>query len=211
MILKEGLKTYTIVFSSGCTSYDGKIRSGVVTLDLTGASYNQAGSVLVIRLNNFYINGNHLQGKLVAENLGSGEVKVAVSDDEGSGRASLHLSTLNDNKVTYWKTIHKRSIFEGNNDQIMLNNKYYILPYQDNINPYEGVTSDGKEYYGKITSSLLLDYSCTATGNLRYPLSGNTSLYFISGGRLNVDYGDGTCNYAASMSIAGNSRNFSLY
>lgn len=201
-------KIYTIVFPESCTSYDGKYRSGTMTVNLEGTSYNATGATITIHFNDYYINSNKFEGKITCSNLGNGLFKVIVSDEAGTGPSTLSLST---GPVSYWKTTQKRGIYMGNGDAIIINNKYHISAYDSTIPAVEGVSSDNKYYTGTINTELLLDYSCPASGNLRYPLSG--VIQFNSGSDVRtVNYGDSTaCDYGVSMSANNESTTFDLY
>ena len=200
-------KIYTIEFPEGCTSYDGKYRSGLMTVELKGTSYNASGAIVTIHFSNFFINHNQFEGKIICFNLGDGVFKVLVSDEAGTGYSTLRQAS---GEVSTWKSTHKRVIFAGDGDAIIINNKYHVSAYDSTIPALEGVTSDNKYYVGSINTELLLDYSCAAAGNLRYPLSG--AIQYNSGSDVRtVDYGDGTCDYAVSMSANSETTYLGLY
>ncbi len=201
-------KRYTINFPSQCTSYDGKARSGTMILDLTGANYNVAGATLRIRFQNFSLNGNLLQGQLLATTLDSVTYKIVVSDESGTDYASVTVAELN--LVSTWKSTHKRTIIEGRGDVNLINNKYTISSYDANIATFEGVTTDSKYYKGNPSIDLLLDYSCMATGTLRYPIAGE--IFFRTDEFIRkVNYGVGNCEYSVQMIAGGSSKDFNLY
>jgi hypothetical protein len=209
-------KTYTITFVAGCSDYDGKTRTGSIIIQLNGTSYNAAGSSLTFRFNNYYINSNNLQGKMIVNNEGNGVFKVVVSDESDVGYAVLYIAGIAKN--SQWRSTHKRTITAGNGDNIILNNKYHIEAYDVNTTPFAGWTSDTKYYTAHPTTYLLLDYSCNAAGNLRYPTYGNME-YNLEGITRNVDYGDGTgagtgdstCNYTVTMNTGDSYNSFFLY
>lgn len=200
-------KTYTINFSSSCTSYDGKERTGTMIVELSGTNYNTAGASVTIRFSNFYINGNHLEGKLVSSNLGSGVFQVLVSDEADSGFSKL---TFADGKISQWRSAQKRTIIEGNSDMNMINNKYTISAFTPNEAVFGGITSDNRHYWGTPLSDLLLDYGCIASGSLRYPIDGEIQ-FMMKGTVRKVNYGDGLCDYAVTMISGSTSKDFNLY
>ncbi|HVD97181.1 MAG TPA: hypothetical protein VNB90_03180 [Cytophagaceae bacterium] len=208
VVTGPGSKTYTIHFPP-CTSYDGKARLGYMYLYLTGTNYNSTGATLTVKFNDFYINGNQLSGKMIVTNLGAGVFEVVVSDEDGSGFAKMGITEFN--KETRWKSTHKRIIYSGNGDNIILNNQYYICNYDSSIPTYEGFSTDGIHYQGDIVSDhLTLDYGCTASGNLRYPMDGIIHFKTPYGNRT-VDYGAGLCDYLATMGYNGATQDLYLY
>jgi hypothetical protein len=201
-------KTYTINFASSCTSYDGKVRAGTLIVELSGTNYNTTGASLTIHLNNYYINSIKYEGKLISTNLGSGAFKVVVSDEAGTDYAK---ATLTDGRETRWRSSHIRTVFEGNADAIIINNKYKITAVDTETIPFEGVGSDNYYYKGIIEEELLLDYSCTASGNLRYPIDGKIE-FTMKNSIRDVNYGDGLCDYTVVLSnVVNDSKEFSLY
>jgi hypothetical protein len=208
VVTSASSKTYTIIFPESCTSYDGKVRSGTIVAELNGTNYNVDGASLTIHLNNYYVNGNKFEGKVVSTNLGSGTFKIVVSNEAGTDFAKLSFS---DGKTSYWKSTHKRTIYEGNSDAIIINNKYKISALDGVPTPFEGITSDSQPYTGTLLSDLVLDYSCTASGNLRYPIDGDLDLTMYSRTR-SVNYGDGVCDFVVTMKApAGVTKDFNLY
>jgi hypothetical protein len=61
-------KTITIDFGDSCMGRDGKLRSGMMVLHLTGP-VRRPGSVFTITFLNFYLNHIHLQGTKIISNL----------------------------------------------------------------------------------------------------------------------------------------------
>src|SRR5690606_18612503 len=129
VVVNGSLKRYTITFNPSCTSYDGKVRGGVLLLELTGGNYNAVGATLTVRFDSYTHDGNLIQGKMVVLHESTDVFKVTVSDEEGNGYASMDIVELG--KTAYWKTTHKRTLVEGNADMVIINNKYKIEPYAD--------------------------------------------------------------------------------
>jgi hypothetical protein len=64
-------KTITIDFGDSCVGRDGKLRSGMIVLHLTGP-IRRSGSVLTITFVHFYLNHVHLEGTKIISNLSQG-------------------------------------------------------------------------------------------------------------------------------------------
>jgi hypothetical protein len=72
-------KTITIDFGDRCVGLDGKLRSGKVVINLTGP-LRKPGSVLIVTLENFYINHIHIEGTKTITNLSeNGAIKFSVN------------------------------------------------------------------------------------------------------------------------------------
>jgi len=71
-------KTVTIDFGSGCICADGKFRSGIINIHLTGP-IRRSGSVMTITFNNYHLNRALIEGTKVVSNLSSnGNIKFTV-------------------------------------------------------------------------------------------------------------------------------------
>ena len=71
-------KTVTIDFGDGCVCADGKFRKGAIVIQLTGP-IRQAGSVMTISLQDFYLNRAHIEGSKTYANLSeNGNIKFTV-------------------------------------------------------------------------------------------------------------------------------------
>jgi hypothetical protein len=71
-------KTVTVDYGDGCVCKDGKLRKGKVILNFS-APIRQSGAVVTITLQNYYVNGAHIEGVKTITNLSSnGAVKYSV-------------------------------------------------------------------------------------------------------------------------------------
>ncbi len=201
---------YTINFNSSCTSYDGKIRSGKIIVELNGANFNTTGSILTITFDNYSFDSNVLQGKMIVTKEDSSKFKIQVSDVQGTGYASLYMNTTQ--KTVQWRAVCKRELTPWNNDLILLNNSYLITTPLSEGCYMDGITSDNKTYTANIAIPLKLDYSCRAVGTLRYPVAGSIDYSMSAYYDRTVDYGDGTiCDNAVKMTFSDESTDYILY
>lgn len=77
-------KTVTIDFGSGCICADGKFRSGIINIHLTGP-IRRSGSVMTITFDNYHLNRAHIEGTKVVSNLSAnGNIKFTVQVVGGS-------------------------------------------------------------------------------------------------------------------------------
>jgi len=209
VVLSPTSKKYTISFDPACTSYDGKARRGILNVLLNGTNYNTSGSSIEVTFEEFHINNYHIQGKLVVLNEGNDSFLVTVSDAASSGSfASLYV--FDSAKPTFWKSTQRRILYEGGSDMIIINNKYKIQATNEASIISEGITTDNGNYSGILINDIILDYSCIATGKMRYPTSGYLKMD-LGGKPRYLNYGDLTCDTEVSMNWAGASTTFSLY
>lgn len=61
-------KTINIDFGDSCRGRDGRVRKGKMIIDFTGP-VRRPGSVVTLRLENFYVNGAHIEGTTTYTNL----------------------------------------------------------------------------------------------------------------------------------------------
>ena len=61
-------KTITIDFGDSCLGRDGKVRSGIITINIS-APFRQPGSVVSTSFTNYYVNHVHLEGTKTFSNL----------------------------------------------------------------------------------------------------------------------------------------------
>jgi hypothetical protein len=202
-------KHYEVKFKPGCTSYDGQIRMGKILFDLHGANYNDSGAVLVVTFENYSVDFNIVHGKMIVKNRGHKRFDVQVCDHSGVGYASLDIFFLK--KKVQWKSMHSRVITVGNADNIIINNKYLMYTPNNNTLTFEGITSENKHYSAYPSTPLQLDYSCPATGILRYPVTGSLQFNMNENYRL-VNYGDtSVCNKTARMIFDNTGVDYELY
>jgi len=71
-------KTITIDFGNGCICADGKFRSGIVNIYLTGP-IRRSGSVATITFRDYHLNLAHIEGTKIISNLSeNGNIKFTV-------------------------------------------------------------------------------------------------------------------------------------
>lgn len=77
-------KTVTIDFGSGCICADGKFRSGIINIHLTGP-IRRSGSVMTITFDNYHLNRALIEGTKVVSNLSAnGNIKFTVQVVNGA-------------------------------------------------------------------------------------------------------------------------------
>lgn len=187
--------TLTVSFDGTVCLKDGQKRTGQLIIAFTGP-YNTKGTVITSTLENFTIDGKPLEGKKVVENLGRVEgtnlsFKVTVSD------AKL---TYEDGSTITWESERTRTWTEGENTPLNIWDDTYEI-----TGTATGVNKNDLSYSMEIptTSPLVIDIECWAT--TRLPKSGVIYIRPTDLLERSVDYGDGTCDRAITVSIGNQS------
>jgi hypothetical protein len=174
----------TIDFGNGCTGKDGKMRSGKIIV--TSTSFNTFPSVRDKSFENFYVDGNKIEGSMT---------KTINKDQENNIRTAV---------ITENVTI---TFPEGKGKATRVVNQ--TRQYQRNklMNPADNqVTSWGNVEFTRISG-----VKVTKTVSAEKPMVFKVSCHQIVSGVVNVttsanrswtiDYGDGTCDNKATLTV----------
>lgn len=185
-------KTITIDYgTSGCASQHGNVKTGKIIIEVTDTIIN-AGAVKSIVYSDFYVNGNNVEGSGTIQNLGKnskGNWVLATNTDFTFTDSSNNLA-----KEVYNDTIEWVSGFEtaDKTDDVYYKTGDGSITLNDTI-----------AYSRTITTPLLMDNTCG------YIISGVETLY-KNGSAVIIDYGDGTCDAVATVTIDGTTEEISL-
>ncbi|MBL7983896.1 MAG: hypothetical protein JNM91_02810 [Flavobacteriales bacterium] len=182
-------RTLTIDFGTvNCTANNGRLRRGRILVSYTGR-YRDAGTVITLTPENYYVNDNHVQGTKTVTNLGlnsDGHLHYAVQVN-----GSL---TAGDGS---WTSTHQasrtRTWIEGENTAI-LNDDVYLISGGGS-----GVNRNGVAYTVSITNALRVAVGC--------PFITQGTLQITPEGRpvRAIDYGNGSCDGTFTVSVNGQS------
>lgn len=186
--------TIIIDFGSGCTSNDGKTRSGRIIISSTGR-YFETGTVVTTTPDNYVVNGNQISGTRVVTNTGN----------NSSGQPTFSVSVngtvvLADNGGTItWSATRTRTWTAGYNTPFLFADDEITLSGSSN-----GSNSNGGSWTTSITVPLVYKRYCHQ---------------FVSGVRMvtpenkpqrTFDYGNGDCDNSATVTINGNTYTITL-
>lgn len=190
-------KTVTIDFgSTNCTGANGVRRRGKLVVVLSGR-YRSPGSVLTVTPANYYVNDYFVEGTKTITNLGR------------NSSNNLHFSvevvnakiTSPTGEISTWNSSRTNEWIEGESTIGLLNfcDDVYLISGTAN-----GVSRKGKPYTVNITSPLRKQICC------RWVVSG--TLVISPTGLQNriIDFGAGTCDNSATVTIAGNTFTFAM-
>jgi hypothetical protein len=197
---------YTVLWDSSAAhlitlTYDGsycngRTRSGQILIHYTDY-FRNTGAVITITLNNFYINGNRVQGKKVVTNNGNGSGKysfsVVVSDSTAVGTAGTGFAkiTFTDGSYTNWKSSRTHTWDQGSSTPLTLLDDEWVIS-----GTFSGLSREGVNFTGSL-SSLRYKIACWYA-LIFYPESGSLSVTTTEGTR-SLDFGTGDCDKKAKF------------
>jgi hypothetical protein len=186
--------TLTIDFgSTGCTGLDYKTRKGKLTAVFSGR-YTDAGSVVTISFDNYYVNGYKVEGTKTITTNGRVGGNLSFTERDIDGRI-----TKPDGGIITWESTRTNSWVEGELSTGWLgifDDKYAIT------GSATGQTSDGTDYEIDITTPLQYEVLCNTTYNV---VTEGALSYKVEGTEVaTLDYGSGTCDRNVVVSYGGN-------
>lgn len=185
---------YTIDFGTGCLGNDGKTRSGKIIISSSGP-YLQEGTVVNITPEIYSVNGNQISGIRTVTNLGENALGQPSFSVVVSGTIILSNNggtiTWNANRVRTWTT--------GFNTPLLFLDDEYSLSGSSS-----GTKVNGLNWTSQINTSLLYKHSC------RQIVSGTITISPENKADRLVNFGNGECDYSASVTINGNTYTFNL-
>lgn len=174
----------------GCQGSDGRIRKGKIVAELTGR-YRAQGTVVTINLEEYYVNGNHVEGTKVITNEG-------YQSDEHLTFSILVQNakiTKPDGDVITWSSQRQRVWVEGEGTPW----PNFADDIYEVTGSAQGTGAAGYDFEMNITQALRVELDCDwiTTGTIDIIPEGVPV-------RL-LDFGDGTCDNYATVTIEGKS------
>lgn len=178
-------KVMTIDYGTGTICNDGKLRSGKLIVTWTGR-YREVGTVITITTNNFYQNGNQIEGTKTVTNNGrntNGNLNYSISV------SSSRIRTV-DGKSRTWNSTRNREWVAGENTLTPTDDVYLITGTANGIN------ANGLSYTANITQALRFDLSC------QYRLTAGEIELTPQGKQVRIiNYGTGGCDNSFTVKI----------
>ena len=177
-------KNIVIDFGTGCTSNNGIARSGKINITLSD-SLRKSGSVAVMTFDNYYVSGFKKEGTITWTNTSSGGVKSWQRKCENG-------------KVTapggrYW-------LHNGTQDVVQTAGSSTPFNLLDDVHSITGshtvTNAAGQSRTSEITEALEKKVICENIDMGKIKIEGPNH-YAV------LDYGDGTCDRVATISIDG--------
>lgn len=178
-------RVLTIDFGEvNCLCNDGKYRRGQIIVTFTGR-YRRPGAVITHTFQNFYVNDNHMEGTKVMTNMGLNEQGHMIFQHVAEG--SITFAT--DGHVINWSSNKTRSWIGG----------LGTPRWRDDVFLLEGSStassSNGGSVLRTITSPLRREMNC------RWIVSGTVVTTPANRPERTLDFGDGTCDNLATLTI----------
>ncbi len=190
-------KTILIDFgTTNCTGNDGRDRRGKILVTYTGA-YREVGTVITISPDNYFVNDNQIAGTKVIKNLG---------DTDGDTFIEYQVTTngtvtLADNKGTITFTADKyREWVAGEATEERSDDEYNVW------GTGAGTHTDGKGYTAVVDEANPLHRIM----GCRHWVSGILNLTPTGKPTRSIDFGNGTCDDKAVVTVNGRSINITL-
>jgi hypothetical protein len=183
-------KTVTIDYGTGCND-GGKLKKGKIKAVFSGR-FKQAGTTITISFDNFYINGDKIEGTKSTVNNGpnaAGNYSFTVTINNSRTRATGGTSTLTAVKTITW--------IENSN----------INPTDDEFSirgSLSATTSGDKTYSYTTLEPLVKKVACL------YISSGKLLMNITGRPQLTLDYGTGNCDNKATISANGKTKEITL-
>jgi hypothetical protein len=192
--LDSATKTITVEFGkntdgtySNCMCNDGRNRRGKITVTYTGGNYKDSGSVKTVNLVEFYRNDNKVEGARVITNLG----RNTAGNYHWSVQETNMKITRVDGKFHTWSSTRDREMLAGYNTYVWSDDEYQLTGNAS------GVNQNNINYTANITTPLHRLMSC------KYIDKGVIEFSNDKGATRVIDYGNGTCDNQATVTVTG--------
>ena len=180
-------KTVTLDFGTGCLGADGHTRKGKITTIYTGPLF-VAGSVATTTLDGFYFDSLNVEGTHVLTNTSTAEGH-AFTSVISNGKISAPSGVY-----TMWNRTRTWTQTGGSNTPYFPVDDVYTITGSSNGTIFYGAIS--YQWTGSITEPLIHKLICpwTVSGKIEINSQNIKSVF---------DFGDGTCDRKATLTING--------
>ena len=186
----------TIDFGSGCTGIDGKTRRGIIVVTHDG-HYRQAETTVTITFNNYYVNDNQVIGTKTIHNDGVNGNGNFVFTITVNGQIILS----NGGGTINWTSQRVREWIAGESTPSRDDDQYSITGLAS------GTAANGELFTATIVDPLIRNI---APGCRRHFVSGTVLIQRSGKSDKVIDFGSGTCDNLATVTINGVTRTITL-
>jgi hypothetical protein len=166
--------------SEGCTSPRGHVKKGKIILTLTGVHFT-TGFTKTIEFQNFYMDGNLIEGKRTISTTLTGltlSQRVVIEN----GRV-----TLTDGVVISFEEDKTRTLTQG-----------LLTPTDFSDDVWEITGSSSGVNYNQVAYSMMITKPIVRNASCKFAVSG-TKVFTAKGHTATLDYGNGTCDKIATV------------
>lgn len=180
-------KTVTLDFGSGCTGKDGKVRSGKIITVFSGPM-RTAGSKATSTFENYNVDSFSVNGTQIITNTSSSN-KMAWTRQVVDGK----ITNTKSGRWVEWNALHEHTQIEGNGTPFDPMDDVYKITGNSS-----GSNSNNNSWTTNITQPLIRSFNCPwrEKGEITFTRKANTISAVL-------DYGDGTCDNKATITING--------
>lgn len=180
-------KTVTIDFGSGCLGKDGKLRKGKIVTIFTGPM-RIPGSKTSTTFVEYRVDSFAIAGTVTVEN-------TSLSNKQ-AWRVEVIDGKVANTQSGFWRKyagVKEREQIEGNGTPFYLQDDIFKI-----TGHAEGSNSNGNRWAARIISPIIRKYSCNwrSKGTVEINRNSNTAIAIL-------DYGDGSCDNKATLTING--------
>lgn len=186
-------KTVTIDFGAGC-EVRGHLRKGKMIIVYTGRLH-KPGSSAVTKFENFSIDQFRIEGEHTIKNITTPGANFRVFTRQIVDGKVTNMET---GKYCIWNVFHTVKQVEGNGTPFYPRDDVFSITGTRKVS-----CSDGKSRTSEITSPLIREFGCKwiVRGTVQISLTGTVGT---------LDFGDGACDNAATITVNGQTRTISL-
>lgn len=180
-------KTITVNFgTTNCTCKDNRLRRGSLTITMSGPYLTQ-GTVINVTPNNYYVDNNQVTGSKTITNNGLNSSNNLVF----SITADLTIIKANGAGTISWHSDRQREWTAGASTPLVWSDDVYSV-----TGSASGSNSNGGSFTSNITTALIRKMSCP-----RHFVSGVIEHTPAGKATRTINYGDGTCDNNATVTI----------
>jgi len=191
--LDKTAKSIVVDFGAGCTSSNGINRKGKVLLSYSDR-FILAGSRVIATFDNYYVNGNKIEGKRTVTNAGLNLIEGTIS-----------LIVKIENGKIIWPDNAFVTVESDQTREVRLGGDGYKASILGNS---KGKSREGIDYTSDIIEALIVTESCLESGV--WVLSTDVLKFNFENNDVTVDYGAGTCDKAVTINYPGRSKDVIL-
>lgn len=173
--------------SVNCVCKDGRNRRGKIIATYTGR-YRQAGTVITISFDNYFVNDNQVKGTKKTTNNGVNNAGHLVYTVEVNGQ----IIKANNGGTVSWTSTRQREWKAGEGTPLILTDDVYSI-----TGTASGTNASGVSYTIVITQPLIRNMSC------RWFESGKLDVTPQGKPTRTLDYGNTGCDANATVTILG--------
>jgi len=188
-VLTAESRTVTIDFGEeNCEGADGKLRRGKIIIERTGF-YFWSEVTATYTFDNYFVDDNQLTGtKTYTGSFNEDGTYSSTFITDGSIILADGSGTIT------WQSERNRLISEGADTWGFADNRVEVTGFSN------GVTSDGIAFSSEIIEPLIRIYQ---EGCFRFYVAGIVKINKADGTEILINYGDGTCDNLAEVTIDG--------